>query len=112
MSLTSNASQKQFADTLLTELVARILYRVRFASEQRPLEVASLAYLLPLALIILSQNGIEEQAEGEGEQVLLVLEFLSFHTGSCNCPSSLFPIDFQKLTYDQFPMSAFLELKF
>ena len=109
---TVNASRKQFADTLLTELVARILYRVRLASEQRPLEVASLAYLLPLALIILSQNGIEEQAEGEGEQVLLALEFLSFHTGSCNCSCSLFPIDFQKLTYNQFPMPAFPELKF
>lgn len=62
--------------------MARILYRVRFASEQRPLEAASLAYLLPLAFNILSQNGIEEHAEGEGEQVLLALEFLSFHSGS------------------------------
>ena len=41
-----------------------------------------MAYLLPLAFNILSQNGIEEHAEGEGEQVLLVLEFLSFHSGS------------------------------
>ena len=92
--------------------MARILYRVRFASEQRPLEVASLAYLLPLTFIILSQNGIEEHAEGEGEQVLLALEFLSFHTGSCNCPCPLFAIGLQKLTYSQFPMPVFLELKF
>lgn len=41
-----------------------------------------MAYLLPLAFNILSQNGIEEHAEGEGEQVLLALEFLSFHSGS------------------------------
>ncbi|KAJ6123299.1 eIF-2-alpha kinase activator GCN1 [Penicillium capsulatum] len=53
----------------LGELVTRILYRVRFASEQRPLDTASLAYTFP-------PDGTE------GEQVLLALEFLSFHSGS------------------------------
>ncbi|BCR89133.1 putative translational activator [Aspergillus chevalieri] len=66
----------------LGELIARILYRVRFASEQRPLEEASLAYLLPLVFQILNRNGIEEKEEGEGEQVLLALEVLSFHSSS------------------------------
>lgn len=56
---------------------------MRFASEQRPLEEASLAYLLPLVFLILNRNGIEEKEEGEGEQVLLALEILSFHSSSC-----------------------------
>ncbi|KAJ5485375.1 eIF-2-alpha kinase activator GCN1 [Penicillium diatomitis] len=67
----------------LGQLVTRILYRLRFASEQRPLDTPSLAYILPLIFIILRQNGIEEvKGEQEGEQVLLAIEFLSFHT---NC---------------------------
>ncbi|KAE8335069.1 hypothetical protein BDV24DRAFT_14814 [Aspergillus arachidicola] len=67
----------------LGQLVTRILYRLRFASEQRPFDVTSLAYILPLVLLVLSGNGIDEQkGEEEGEQVLLALEFMSFHSGS------------------------------
>ncbi|KAE8145084.1 armadillo-type protein [Aspergillus avenaceus] len=67
----------------LGQLVTRILYRLRFASEQRPFDSASVAYILPLVFAVLAQNGIDEQrGEEEGEQVLLALEFLSFHSGS------------------------------
>ncbi|KAJ9309219.1 hypothetical protein DTO217A2_1157 [Paecilomyces variotii] len=67
----------------LGELVTRILYRLRFASEQRPFDTSSLAYVLPLVLTVLSNNGIEEKkGEEEGEQVLLALEFVSFHCSS------------------------------
>ena len=67
----------------LGELVTRILYRLRFASEQRPLDTPSLAYVLPLISLILTRNGIEEvKGDTEGEQVLLALEFLSFHSSS------------------------------
>lgn len=67
-----------------TELLTRILYRLRFASEQRPLDLASLAYALPLLFLILERNGIEEQkGEEEGEQVLLAIEIISFHSSSC-----------------------------
>lgn len=67
----------------LGELVTRILYRLRFASEQRPLDTTSLAYVFPLISLILSRNGIEEvKGDTEGEQVLLALEFLSFHSSS------------------------------
>lgn len=46
--------------------------------------MTSLAYVLPLIFLVLSRNGIEEvKGEGEGEQLLLALEFLSFHSGSC-----------------------------
>lgn len=68
----------------LAALVTRILYRLRFASEQRPFDMTSLAYILPLIFMVLSRNGIEEvKGEEEGEQLLLALEFLSFHSGSC-----------------------------
>ncbi|KAF7131418.1 hypothetical protein CNMCM5793_004589 [Aspergillus hiratsukae] len=64
-------------------LVTRILYRLRFASEQRPFDMTSLAYILPLIFMVISRNGIEEvKGEEEGEQLLLALEFLSFHSGS------------------------------
>ncbi|KAK9847538.1 hypothetical protein MYU51_018633 [Penicillium brevicompactum] len=67
----------------LGELVTRILYRLRFASEQRPFDTTSLAYVLPLIFQVLTQNGIQEaKGEEEGTQVLLALEFLSFHSGS------------------------------
>lgn len=82
------------------ELVTRILYRLRLASEQRPFDVISLAYILPLIFIVLGRNGIDEPKEDQGEQVLLALEFLSLHTGSCEahhytspffaCPLTLF----------------------
>lgn len=68
----------------LGQLVTRILYRLRFTSEQRPLDTASLAYVLPMILIILRQNGIDEvKGEQEGEQVLLAIELISFHSNSC-----------------------------
>ncbi|KAL4986897.1 armadillo-type protein [Aspergillus falconensis] len=67
----------------LGKLVTRILYRLRFASEQRPLDNSSLAYALPLLFTVLVQNGIDEdKGDEEGEQVLLGLEILSFHSGS------------------------------
>lgn len=68
------------------DLVTRILYRLRFTSEQLPLNTVSLAYALPLIFLVLSRNGIKEKkGEEEGEQVLLTLEFLSFHSSSCKC---------------------------
>lgn len=69
--------------------MTRILYRLRFASEQRPLDEVSIAYVLPLIFMVLDKNGIEEEkGEEEGEQVLLALEFLSFHSSSCKLISS------------------------
>lgn len=71
--------------------MTRILYRLRFASEQRPFDQVSMAYALPLIFMVLNKNGIEEvKGEEEGEQVLLALEFLSFHSSSCKSISQGF----------------------
>jgi hypothetical protein len=67
--------------------VTRVLYRLRFAGEQRPFDTVSLTYILPLIFIVLSQGGVgKETSEETDEQVVLALEFLSFHTDSCKQP--------------------------
>ncbi|KKY14712.1 putative translational activator gcn1 [Phaeomoniella chlamydospora] len=68
----------------LGELVTRVLYRLRFASEQRPFDVVTFSYALPLVFKILSRNALGYPAgEDADAQVLLALEFLSFHMDSC-----------------------------
>lgn len=62
------------------ELVTRVLYRLRFSSEQRPFDAISLLYILPLVDQVLSStNRSDAEAEVAEEQLLLALEFLSFH---------------------------------
>ena len=68
----------------LGELITRVLYRLRFAGEQRPFDAASLAYMLPLILEVLSRGGVATiKTEDADAQVLLALEFLGFHTEVC-----------------------------
>ncbi|RMZ81392.1 hypothetical protein DV738_g2224, partial [Chaetothyriales sp. CBS 135597] len=69
----------------LTELVTRVLYRLRFAAEQRPFDTASLAYILPLIFSVLEQNGVGDGSrEDKDAHVLLSLEFLSYQMASCS----------------------------
>ncbi|KAF2652310.1 translational activator [Lophiostoma macrostomum CBS 122681] len=69
----------------LGDLVTRVLYRLRFMSEQRPLDTVSLAYCFPLIFLVLEKGGIgRTSAEDSDEQLVLALEFLSFHTTSCS----------------------------
>lgn len=65
------------------ELVTRVLYRLRFAGEQRPFDTVSLIYILPLILIILRRGGFGESAEDRDTQLVLAIEVLSFHTSIC-----------------------------
>lgn len=60
--------------------VTRVLYRLRFAGEQRPLDTVSLIYVLPLVLLILEKGGFGENAEDRDAQVVLAIDILSFHT--------------------------------
>lgn len=69
----------------LEDLALRVLYRLRFASEQRPFDTPSLAYSMPLIFNILDNGGVGKSSsvEDADAQVLLSLEFLSFQMSSC-----------------------------
>jgi hypothetical protein len=68
----------------LADLGTRVLYRLRFAAEQRPFDTVSTAYALPLILSVLEHGKIGDVAgEDADAQVLLALEFLSFQMASC-----------------------------
>ncbi|KAL0254871.1 translational activator of GCN4 [Diplodia seriata] len=73
------------ADEPLGDLVTRLLYRTRFLSEQRPLDSISLIYILPLVFLVLENGAVDRVNEEEAdEQIVLALEFISFHTNSCS----------------------------
>jgi hypothetical protein len=68
----------------LGDLVTRILYRLRFLGEQRPLDAVTLAYCFPLVFLVLEKGGIgRPSAEEADEQLILAIEILAFHTNSC-----------------------------
>ena len=67
----------------LEELVTRVLYRLRFAGEQRPFDVISLTYALPLIFDVLQKGGTGSDADDRDAQLVLAFEILSFHTNVC-----------------------------
>ncbi|KAL2132761.1 hypothetical protein VTI74DRAFT_3416 [Chaetomium olivicolor] len=73
--LPDNFTQEPFED-----LVTRVLYRLRFVGEQRPLDTVSLIYILPLALLVLEKGGFGSNADDRDAQLVLAIEILSFHT--------------------------------
>lgn len=65
----------------MIDLATRVLYRLRFMSEQRPFDSVSLSYIFPLISMVLQHNGVGTSDANESvEQVTLALDFLSFHT--------------------------------
>jgi hypothetical protein len=69
-------------------LVIRVLYRLRFLSEQAPFDAATFSYVYPLLGQILLTGGIPgEEDDDPLEQVTLVLEILNFHGGECKLMS-------------------------
>ncbi|KAI0006860.1 translational activator GCN1 [Xylariaceae sp. FL0662B] len=67
----------------LEELVTRVLYRLRFAGEQRPFDAVSVIYMLSLVFVILRTGGIGIATEERDTQLVLAFEFLTFHTHVC-----------------------------
>ncbi|ERT03093.1 hypothetical protein HMPREF1624_01398 [Sporothrix schenckii ATCC 58251] len=67
----------------LSDLITRILYRLRSTGEQRPFDTVSLIYFLPLILLILNKGGFAPEAEDRDAQLVLAIEVLSFHTDVC-----------------------------
>ncbi|KAK0708587.1 armadillo-type protein [Lasiosphaeris hirsuta] len=76
--LPENLTQEPFE-----ELVTRVLYRLRFASEQRPFDKVSLICMLPLILLVLEKGGFGESNDDRDTQLILAVEFIAFHTGTC-----------------------------
>lgn len=69
----------------LGDLVTRILYRLRFLGEQRPFDTVSLSYILSLIFLVLENGGVDRAAgEDADEQIVLAIEFLSYHTETCS----------------------------
>ena len=69
-----------FAQEPLGDLITRVLYRLRFSSEQRPCDSVTLLYVLPLIHEVLLVGGIgKSDSEETDEQVTLSIEFISFH---------------------------------
>lgn len=82
--LGSSTLSEELIEEPLGDLVTRLLYRLRFASEQRPFDSISLFYLLPLVFAVIQQSGIARPAGDEAdEQITLAIEILSFHTDAC-----------------------------
>ena len=74
-----------YSDEPLGDLVTRVLYRLRFAAEQRPFDTVSLGYMLPLIFVVVEKGSVGYPAgEDADAQVLLALEFLSFQMESCS----------------------------
>ncbi|KAG2015263.1 translational activator GCN1 [Coprinopsis cinerea AmutBmut pab1-1] len=65
----------------LGSLILRVLYRLRFLSEQAPLDAASYSYAFPLLQQVLVSGGLEAEDEEKLEQVALALSIVKFHAG-------------------------------
>ncbi|RDA90518.1 hypothetical protein CP533_0844 [Ophiocordyceps camponoti-saundersi (nom. inval.)] len=74
---------EEYVSEQLGDLVTRVLYRIRFAADQRPFDVVSLIYALPLVLAVLDQGGFGLEDDDRDAQLVLAFEFLSLHTNAC-----------------------------
>ncbi|KAI1262663.1 ARM repeat-containing protein [Xylariaceae sp. FL1019] len=67
----------------LEELLTRVLYRLRFAGEQRAFDAVSVIYILPLVLSILRTGGTGDAVDERDAQIVLAIEIMTFHTHVC-----------------------------
>jgi hypothetical protein len=75
---------ENYQEEAVEDLVTRVLYRLRFAGEQRPFDSVSLIYALPLVLELLRKGGVGDSADDADAQLVLAIEFLSYHTDVCS----------------------------
>lgn len=73
---------ESYKEESIGEFITRVLYRLRFAAEQRPFDTVSLIYILPLIFSVLDKGGLGPTADDRDTQLVLVFEFLSFHTNA------------------------------
>ncbi|KAL0769350.1 hypothetical protein CaCOL14_008658 [Colletotrichum acutatum] len=81
-----SALPEHYKEEPVDVLVTRVLYRLRFAGEQRPFDTVSLIYALPLVFTVLASGGFGPSADDRDAQLVLAIEFLSFHTNICEDP--------------------------
>ncbi|KAF5674331.1 translational activator GCN1 [Fusarium heterosporum] len=75
---------ENYQEEAVEDLITRVLYRLRFAGEQRPFDSVSLIYALPLVLDLLRKGGVGSSADDADAQLVLAIEFLSYHTDVCS----------------------------
>ncbi|KAF5583157.1 translation activator GCN1 [Fusarium pseudocircinatum] len=75
---------ENYQEEAVEDLVTRVLYRLRFAGEQRPFDSVSLIYALPLVLELLRKGGVGDSPDDADAQLVLAIEFLSYHTDVCS----------------------------
>lgn len=69
-----------YGDEPLADLATRVLYRLRFVGEQRPFDAVSLIYIFPLLFYVLREGGVGEALDERDTQIVLAVEFISFHS--------------------------------
>lgn len=79
MSLSENYGEED-----LEALVTRVLYRLRFAGEQRPFDAVSFIYILPLLFEVLKNGGCSSNDDDRDAQLVIAIEIISFHTDVCS----------------------------
>ncbi|EWY91187.1 hypothetical protein FOYG_08391 [Fusarium oxysporum NRRL 32931] len=75
---------ENYQEEAVEDLITRVLYRLRFAGEQRPFDSVSLIYALPLVLELLRKGGVGDSPDDADAQLVLAIEFLSYHTDVCS----------------------------
>lgn len=69
---------------LVIVLVLRVLYRLRFLSEQAPFDVTTFSYIVPLLTQIFTKGAVGLTEEDDPlEQTALSLDVVNFHCGEC-----------------------------
>lgn len=65
-------------------LVLRVLHRLRYVSEQSPLDSATFSYAFPLIRAVCLQGGVGvEDPEEILEEITVSLDFVEFHVAEC-----------------------------
>ncbi|CAI4214985.1 unnamed protein product [Parascedosporium putredinis] len=78
-----SAIPEELTQEPLEDLLTRVLYRLRFAGEQRPFDPVSFIYMVPLLLDVLRTGGVGKAEDDRDAQVVLSIEVLAFHSDVC-----------------------------
>lgn len=77
---------EDFAAEPLASLVTRVLYRLRFQSEQKPFDSSSFALAAPLLRQCIEKEGLgveKGDTDAAMEQLALAIDVIAFHVRQC-----------------------------